>query len=153
MALTQAQLEVLEADIKSRPSLWANGTQQVSNEEVAGFYNSIATPTVNIWKPNLTIRELNSAIAWADMIAISTNSQLAFQSMIWANEIDMTDAQVRAGIDAIFGNPSTSRTGILNVGKRPATYLEALFSTGGATKVSQMYDYKLQPEQVAMALN
>lgn len=153
MSLTLQQLQTLKADIQSRHALWANGTQQVSNEDVAAFYNSTATPTVNVWKPEVTITELNSVIDWVSMTALTVEKQLAFQTMIWSFKIDMTDAQVRAGIDAIFGNPSATRTGILNVGKKAASYIEAMFSTGGAVKTSQMFGYKFQPGEVADALN
>lgn len=151
--LTSAQLAILKTDIQSRPTLWANGTQQISNEEVAAFYNSTASPAVNVWKPEVTVQELNSAIAWSDMVLISQEKQLAYQSMIWNFKIDMTDAQVRSGIDTIFGAGSASKAGINNIGKRNATYLEALFATGGATKVSSLFGYKLQPEEVSAAIN
>lgn len=152
MSLTTAQLAVLKTDLQSRANLWLNGTQVIGNEETAAFYNSVANPVVNIWKPDVTIQELNSAIAWADMVALPVEKQLTFQSMIWANTIDMTDNQVRTGIDTIFGSGSTSKAGINNVGKKQATYLEALFSTGGATKVSSVYKYQLQPSEVASAI-
>lgn len=145
--MTPAQLATLKVDIFSR---WP---QQIGNEEIADFYNSVAVPTVNVWKPEVTITELNSAIAWPDMVSLTIEKQLAFQTMIWSFKIDMTDAQVRNGIDTIFGSVSASKAGIVNVGKRPATYLESLFSTGGATKVSQVFGYKLLPSDVAEALN
>ena len=153
MALTTAQLTTLKADIQSRPSLWANGTQQIGNEEVAAFYNSTASPVVNIWKPAVTVQELNSAIAWSDMVVVTQEKQLAYQSMIWNFSIDMTDAQVRAGIDSIFGAGSASKNGINAIGKRGATYLEALFSTGGATKVSSVFGVQLQAAEVSSAIN
>jgi hypothetical protein len=151
--MTTAQIATLKADILSRPNLWANGTQQIGNEEVAAFYNSTASPVVNVWKPEVTVQELNSAIAWSDMVLLTQEKQLTYQSMIWNFKIDMTDAQVRSGIDTIFGNPSSSRTGILNVGKRSATYFEALFATGGATKISSLFGYQLSPAEVSAAIN
>lgn len=151
--MTTSQLATLKADIFSRPNLWANGTQQIGNEEVAAFYNSTASPVVNVWKPEVSVQELNSAIVWSDMVLLSQEKQLTYQSMIWNFKIDMTDPQVRSGIDAIFGSGSASKTGINNVGKRNATYLEALFATGGATKVSSLFGYKLSGDEVAAALN
>lgn len=151
--LTTQQLATLKTDIQSRANLWSNGTQQIGDQEVATFYNTVAEPAVPIWKKDVDITQLNSAVNWSDMAALTQEKQLAYQSMVWANVIDMTDVQVRGGVDAIFGNPSSSRTGILAIGKRNATYLEALFATGGATKISAVYNNSLSASEVSAAIN
>lgn len=150
--MTPAQLAALKADIQARPEFWANDTQLIGDDEIAAFYNLPSDPAVLIWKRDVTINELNSVIAWPDLVALPVEKQLAFQSMIWANTIDMGDPQVRQGIDAIFGNPSTSRSGIINVGRRTATNLEALFSTGSGVRITSMYNRRLMPQEVSAAI-
>lgn len=150
--MTNAQLTTLKTDIQARPNLWTNGKPLLADADIAAFYNTLSA--VNIWRPSVTVRELNSAIAWAAMVAITQEKQLTYQSMIWANEIDMTDNQVRNGVTAVFGAGSTSETGIMAVGKRVATFLEALFSGGaGTTKVSTLFGVQLQSQDVTDALS
>ena len=99
-------------------------------ERMATWYNGLAVAgdaqpftTRNLWNPRTTIQQLNTAIRWQDLIPHDlggsptvTEQMLArnekwmrWQSMTWNQSlgIDMTDAQVRAGVLAIFGDTAS----------------------------------------------
>jgi len=153
--LTSSQLQALKTDILSK--VGTGGPLQAAyaagnDQGIADWYNQPASPVTKVWKPSVSIAELNSAIAWADMVGIPAARQTTYLAMTQAGSIDMTDAQVRQGLVEIFGNGSTSVTGITNVGRRDATNLELLFSTGTTTKTSQVFGQLLTNQDVAQAL-
>lgn len=119
----------------------ANGPDE--NAAIAGWYNLTATAaddqpfadSLNLWKPVVTITELNSAVNWGQnpagaTDAAQTNSWLRWQSMCWSNLIDLTDPQVRSGVADVWGSGSASNTAIkaVGVGRRAGTRFELLFA-------------------------
>lgn len=119
----------------------ANGPDQ--NVAIAGWYNLTATAadaqpfadSLNLWKPSITIQEINDAVVWSQnpagaTDAAQTNSWLRWQSMCWNNVISFTDAQVRSGVAAIWGSGSATNTNLkaVGVGRRAGTRFELLFA-------------------------
>ena len=155
--MTVAQLITLKNDILTR---WPTPATRPSDLDIAEFYNTPTTaPAVEVWRPVVTIQELNAAIEWPYMITLTQEKQLAFQSMIWANQIDMTDLQVRQGVNAIFAAPMApgTRNNIngAGCGKRTGTYFETLFvkDTNPVVKVSLFFGELLTPGDVTAALS
>lgn len=132
-------------------------------QRIADWYAGLAVAgdnqaftTRNLWNPKTTIKLLNAAVRWQDLIPHDLGGSptvdqqflsrcekwLRWQSMIWnQNEgIDMTDAQVRAGVLAIFGDtvgPSTADSiGKVGCGKLDARRVEMVMAgsvVGAAT--------------------
>jgi hypothetical protein len=151
LALTPAQLATLKTAILAEPSL-STAVATADDQAIANWFNEPSSPAVAVWKPVVDIQALNSAIAWADMVVLTQEKQLTYQSMIWANQVDMTDNQVRQGLKAVFGAASTSYTAIVAIGQRTATRYEALFSSGAGPKVSTVFGEALTPQAVSTAL-
>ena len=141
MELTHAQETTLKAHLAANTNsatlpdattfvINANlaGRDPTKQQAIADWYNQLALATdaqapanLMLWNPRVTIAQINSAIVWTDDPAGSdeptrTNSWMRWQSMTWNQNqgIDMTDAQVRAGVVKVWGNPSASAT---NLGK------------------------------------
>lgn len=136
---------------------------------VADWYNGIALPGDNqplaaptlIWRPVVTIGELNSAIVWgADPAgggaANVTNSWLKWQSMCWANSIDMTDAQVRQGVQDVWGATSATAVAIAarGCGRQDGTRLEVLLASASINggRVSPIFGYRITGPEIYGAL-
>lgn len=152
MALTTQQAATLKTDIQARANLNAF-VAAADWPSVAIFYNGVASPTVQVWKPAVTINELNSAINWTSFVTTGIGKQTAFLCMTQNKMIDATDSQVRGGIAQIFAGDSTSINALTAVSQRPATYFEALFSVAsGAAQVSTFYGQNLQPLDVQHAM-
>lgn len=162
MILTQVQKAALKTHIAANTNTITaiEGTVQIKNivdngdnyQFVANWYNGLAlagddqpfSNPLSVWRPVVTIQQLNSAVVWSanpaggDAASI-TNGWLKWQSMCWSNQIDMTDAQVRQGIDDVWGSGSASATAIKanNVGRQVATRAEMLFAgaAAGAARV------------------
>lgn len=118
-----------------------NGPDQ--NAAIAGWYGLTAlagdaqpfADSLNLWKPVVTITEINAAVQWAQnpagaTDAAQTNSWLRWQSMCWSNQIDLTDPQVRSGVASIWGSGSTTNTNVkaVGTGRRAGTRFELLFA-------------------------
>ncbi len=150
MPLTNAQLTTLKNHLAANTNL-VNGVAinaipdgPDNNIAIAAWYNATAlandsqpfADSLNLWKPVVTIQELNGAIVWsADPTggtdAARTNSWLRWQSMCWSNAIDLTDAQVRSGVADVWGSASASNLAIkaVGVGRRAGTRFELLFAS------------------------
>lgn len=144
---------------------------------IANWYNGIASASdnqpiaapLNLWKPSVSIGQLNSAIDWSadptgggtPTAGQMTNLWLKWQSMCWSNQIDMTDAQVRQGVVTIWGNGTTSLA-IGNVSKQAGTRLECLLAgpavaagigLGAAgARVSQVFGYRITGPEIGSVL-
>ncbi|MFL6140933.1 MAG: hypothetical protein ACJ72N_03545 [Labedaea sp.] len=190
MPLTPAQRTTLAAHIRANTNTVTNvatGQPTAINalpdagdnrQNIADWYNGIAQATDNqpiaaplaLWKPSMSIAQLNSAIDWtADPTGGAspsagqiTNLWLKWQSMCWGNQIDMTDPQVRQGIVSIWGSGTTTSVAIGAGGKQAGTRLECLLASAGvggaaglgpaAARVSQVFGYRISGPEVSDAL-
>lgn len=138
MNLTSAQKAALAAHIAANTNIatYPDGSGEfvinaealshdpTAQQAIADWYNGLALAGDNqpfnnlfLWNPVTSIAQLNTAIDWTTNPAGGTaadvaNSWLKWQSMCWANFIDMTDAQVRTGVVQVWGAGSTSASGI-----------------------------------------
>lgn len=148
MNLTPAQLQTLKAHIAANTDTVGGvaikdlPATADANFAIAAWYNQPATGTeqqaftapLSLWKPLVTIQELNTAINWGQnpagaTAADQTNSWLRWQSMCWNNALDLTDPQVRSGIASVWssGN-SNANVKAVGVGRRLGTRAELLFA-------------------------
>lgn len=150
MILTAAQIQTLKAHIAANTDLIGGVAINAlpntpdNNSAVAAWYNTpvsgaelqpFAAPTV-LWRPVVTIQELNTAVNWsqnpganAATDAQQTNAWLRWQSMCWNNFLDLTDNQVRSGVAAVWATGgSNAAIKAVGVGRRTGTRAELLFA-------------------------
>lgn len=148
MNLTPAKLQTLKAHIAANTDTVGGVAIKDlpptadNNFAIAAWYNTPVTGTeqqafaapLALWKPVVTIQELNTAINWSQnpagaTAADQTNSWLRWQSMCWNNFLDLTDAQVRSGVAAVWssGNSNTNIKAV-GTGRRLGTRAELLFA-------------------------
>lgn len=149
MTLTTAQLQTLKAHIAANTDTVGGvaikdlPATADANFAIAAWYNQPATGTeqqafaapLSLWKPVVTIQELNTAVNWGQnpagaTAADQTNTWLRWQSMCWSNAIDLTDAQVRSGVASVWGSGSNSNANVkaVGVGRRLGTRAELVFA-------------------------
>lgn len=188
MQLTQAQKNSLKAHIAlntnviqaladSPPVMQALAINTITEigdnyQYIANWYNSTALGTdnqpfaapLNVWKPVIQIATLNTAMVWQDAAPgltniDQTNSWLKYQSMIWNNQLDMTDPQVRQGI--VNCTSVASALAIGGVSKQAATRLDMLFAgnavgggigLGAAARVSPVFGQKITGPDISDAI-
>lgn len=152
----------MTANTNSTPATAADGTPLVTpfvvntrlatgnpdNERaIAEWYNATATAGGNqpftsllVWNNRVTIAQLNAGIKWDVAAAGATaadrsESWAVYQALVWGNNIDMTDAQVRKGVLRVFGDVANgSAAGVATAGGQvTGRRLEiVLASNGGA---------------------
>jgi hypothetical protein len=143
--LTTAQLQTFKAAINSDPNL-AAARAAGDQGAIAAYYN--AAGTGNIWKPDIDVSTLNTAIVWAEFVALTVAKQNGYFAMTQGGNIDATSSNIRGGFTAVFGG-TTSLTNLTALAQRVATRFEALFTT---SQVCSLYGYVVTVADVAAAL-
>ena len=139
MALTQAQKDILAADIIVNRALIAEG----DTIGAADFYNAVASPDHWVWKDRLTEHEIveqtsadGTVWSWTTYIARSQGERDAWVRMFNGTfSINPSIKQVRDGIADIFSGAggATQRAHLLGMGRRKASRIEKLFAVGAGT--------------------
>ena len=142
MALTQAQKNALAADIVVNRASIAEG----DTAGAADFYNAVASPDYWVWKDRLTEHDIveqtspdGTVWSWTAYIARSQGERDAWVRMFNGTfSINPSIPQVRNGIADIFSGPSgaAQRAHLLGMGRRKATRIEKLFSTGNGASAT-----------------
>lgn len=130
--MTPAQLVTFRAAVQANPDIAAvraAGDQGA----VAAYYNTLDAGT--IWRPDITVSELNTAIIWTEFAALSVALQNTYLALISAPFIDTTKANIRGGFSAIFGPATTSRANLIALAQRTPTRFESLFTTAQVCSV------------------
>jgi hypothetical protein len=161
MALTQAQLVTLKADIAADSVLNAKPMSNAGADEIVAAYNAAASPDYYVWKPSVPAEDIFNAVDWAKLTpagavgtdAAWTNRALACQGKQFNLQtilsgratVSSDKANIRAAIqDALTGVPSKADgttqpagwTAVEAIMKRLATRAEKLFATGTGTSVT-----------------
>ncbi len=159
MALTNAQIAALKADILANPDLNSLPLSNLGSIEIARLYNLASTQ--DVWRTEAPVNAINDAIDWskftpadaADSTAIYTNrvlliqtKQMNLQSMLQGRTtVDASRANLRAGLrDAVTALPAGAAgasvvaggaggVNVLNAMVRKATRFEKLFAGADAT--------------------
>ena len=167
--LSLTQLDTLKARILAQPSLASLPNNGDSHQIISNWFNAPADGTevgfpsaiLLVWKEDVSIAALNGVIIWSASPAGAldsekTNSWLKWQSMTWANFLDMSDSQVRQGVDDVWGAGSASANAIKGTacGKRTGTRFEVLYGAEEGTAIDSLfYGKKLVDSDVVDALN
>ena len=156
--LTQEQLGVLKADILANPAFtgWNLAT---SAQEVADWYNVVASPDWWVWRTLVTPREWVDAIMGYSGAATQLDGLTASKrdSLFWGigYELDPSQASVRAALDDFCGSQNTLKAAIVAEEKRKGTRAEKLFSSGtgsSASPATMTFEGSLTYQQVEAAL-
>lgn len=146
-SLTTAQLQSLKTAINGDANLAAARTAG-DHGAIAAYYNASAG-SGSVWRPYITVTELNTAIVWSEFSAVATGLQNTYMAMTQGGAIDATNANVRGGFSTVFGAPTASRANLTALAQRTPTRLEALFTT---SQVSAVFGQTLTVADVAAAL-
>ena len=123
--LTQAQKTALKNDINGRANL-ASAVAAQDWPLISNFYNTTASPTVNVWNPFMTVAQINSAINWTNFVAQTVQQLLAFDQMTKTGVVDASNANVRGGFSKVLD--SASATSVQAAAQKQATYFEGLYA-------------------------
>ena len=146
MALTQAQLVTLKADILADPILNAHPMNPDGAFAIALAYSVIVTPDYWVWRTSVEKKEIVSqasqdgtTFTWAGsgFITRSVGEQTCWEQLFNSTQTcNPSLPNVRQAFQDIFsgaGNAASNRTHLLVVGRRKANRVEKLFATGLGT--------------------
>ena len=134
-------------------------------QRIAAWYNQQAVPDFHGLKKRITHRELIDATVWAtDYAALKDDIDVIDFLFARQNEFDPTTENARNALDQAFTGATASKTAVLAVASRLATYAEKLFAVeafgpGGGDGRNQnnsaelQYVGELSARQVERALN
>lgn len=137
MTLSQAQLEVLKADILADPVLAAKPMTADGHFEIAQWYNLAASPAFVVWKTSVPVDEImNNGFVWSAVDGLTAGKARIWDWMTKLGTINPSKANVRQGLVDAFGAGSAMANGITPHLKRSATRAEKLFATGTGSDAS-----------------
>ena len=147
-SLTTAQLSTFKAAINADANLAAFRSTGDAYQ-IALYYNQPSSPVVSIWRPQISIKELNAAVVWSAYAALTVANQNAYMAMTQGGYVDATAANIRNGFSSIFGAGATL-TALTALASINSTRLEALFTTSAVTTV---FGVRVTDSDVTAALN
>lgn len=135
--MTNAQLAALKADILADPALNAQPQNSDGAAAIADAYNLPAVPDYYVWRSRSLPPELMTApFDWARVDNLSVGKARIWEWMTQLGAVDLSQANVRAGVEACFSveaGDQPNRLAIYTGGSRKATRFEKLFATGTGT--------------------
>lgn len=153
--LTPENVAVLKTDMNSKlNTVIANGKtinqnlQESNFQAIADYYNTNATPRLDLWRPDLNPKDLNKFLVMTEFQALTVQKQNGWFAMIGGDEVDATSALVRTNFATIFGGGSTTTANLTAQAKKVATNFEKLFTT---SNVSSMYKYTVTSTDIESA--
>jgi hypothetical protein len=99
--MTPAQLSALKAAAQADPNVLQNFADG-NDQTVADYYNANHASRL-VWRPQIMVRELNTAIDWSAFALLSVAKQNAYMAMTQGGFVDGTAANVRSGFNTVFG--------------------------------------------------
>jgi hypothetical protein len=153
--LSPAQLTTLKQDITvTNASRFATNLANNEWAPIAAYYNTLASPTANLWRPDVTISQLSDGIVWADYETLAQTKQNTSIAMTQSGVLNTTVQSNRDGFTTIFGGGSTTVTNLLAIVKRAGTNFEVLFSGAPVqgARVSTVYGRQCTYIDVAQAV-
>jgi hypothetical protein len=141
--MTPAQLATFKAAILAD---FPSPAARADHGAVAAYYN--ANGTGFIWRPSISVSEMNTAVVWSEFAVLSALLQSTYMAMVQGG-LDATSANMRGGFTTVFGPATASRANLTALAQRTPTRFEALFT---ASNVTQLFGYQVTPVDVAAAL-
>lgn len=147
MALTPAQNQTLKANIAANVNtvIYLNVATPINavpnttdgNIAVAGWYN-LATAAYWVWRTNISTDDVNNAVDWSEVVALSTNNLLAFDALKQQSKINASLTSIRNAFAQIFKQATSpnSLAALTAAAKRLALNVEQVFATGTGSNAS-----------------
>lgn len=142
--MNAAQLTVFKAAILADGNVSAFVSAQ-NHIAIAAYYNGAGTG--NIWRPDIKVSEINTALVGSEFVALTAIKQNLFL-VIASAPVDATSANVRANFTAIFTS-GTTLSNLTALAQRVPTKGEMVFTT---SNVCSMYGLIVSANDVAQAL-
>jgi len=143
--MTPAQLATFKTAILADANLAAYLSAR-NDGAITDYYNQPGAGT--IWRPSISIAELNTAILWNEYITLSVQFQGGYLAMIANGVIDATSANIRSGFASIFTG-KTSLTNLSAIAQVIPTRFEALFTT---SQVCSVFGKRVTVQDVVLTL-
>lgn len=141
--MTPAQLTTFKTAINGDAAL-ASARAAGDHGAIAAYYNGAGAGT--IWRPSVSVSELNTAIVWSEFIALTQGQRDAYRALI-SGSIDATNTNIRSGFGSIFAG--TSLSNLTALAQRVPSRFEALFTVA---QVCSVFGYTVSVADVAAAL-
>lgn len=143
--MTPAQLLIFKTAILADTNLVA---QRAAGNQgaIAAYYNG--TGAGSIWRPSISVSELNTAIVWSEFAGLTSQLQATYQAMITNGFIDATNANIRGGFSTVFSG-KVSLTNLTALAQRTPTIFENLFTTNS---ICAVHGQQITPADIAAAL-
>jgi len=139
--LTPQQLATLASAISADPALSSQPNNSDGAFAIAAAMNANASPDYYVWRTNTPVSEImRNGFDWTFVDNLTVGKARVWEWMQLTSILDMSEANVRAGVIATFSTAgmATMRTQIFGHGQRLARRIEKLFATGsGATTNDQ----------------
>ncbi len=146
---TAADLQTIKTAIQADATMsadWSAGNPGA----VAAYLNAVpSSGPVSILRPDVTTQELAQALDITELLALTQTQLSVLQLAGLARTLDFTNANVTAGLAAVFPSTTTTYTNLMAVAQRAATRLEALFS---ANSVCAQYGAQIDASTVILAM-
>lgn len=139
MSLTPAQDAVLKTHMLANQDAGLQAAISSGNDTfVAAFYNAQASPGYYAWRTSISVDEIRSVVDWGEVVALNTNTLLAFQVLTDAETINPSAASIRDAFGDIFSGPGgvNSRTALTAAAKRTCTLAESVLASGAGTEAN-----------------
>lgn len=146
--LNSAQLATFKAAIVADPNIAAE-LAALDDAAIAAYYNAPSSPAVSLWRPNIPVAELNTAVDWSAFAGLTALKQNTYFAMTQPGFVDATAVNIRNGFGTVFGT-STTLTALTALAQRTATRFEALFTTAN---VCALFGIVVNAEDVRQARN
>lgn len=154
--MTTAQLQTIKTDVTvtNAATVYSGSTllqywNTTNIAALAEYYNTVATPQLDLWRPDINPNELQKAIVMSAYIALTAVKQNGFMVYLQAANLDATNQNIRDGFQSIFGAGTQSLINLTALAKKPATRLEKLFAVGN---VSSVYGVVITESDVYQAM-
>lgn len=155
--LTSEQLAALQAAILANAA-FAGWNLATSAQEVASWYNQVASPAWVVWRTSVPSDELYNAIFESNgglqLDALTASKRDSLFKLI-DRDLDASIAAARANVDDYCGSQANLKAALQASQKRNATYAERLFSGGTgstASPATMTFEGALTYQQVEAAL-
>lgn len=146
MALTTAQRQALKAAILADPALAAAPANSDGAFFIAVELNKIVTPDYWVWRSNVSRSDIYNSTSpdsttwnWTTYKNQPATEQNAWVQMFMGDQADFSQANLRAGVVAIFTGTAPAvaqQTHVLAMGRRLAKRAEKVLASGAGTTVA-----------------
>lgn|GEM_PF-6768894 len=130
--LTPAQLTTLATEINTDPRAVGYTPASKTNKQIADLLNTqgAGTTPTKVNAGIVSVQVLLNSLVGTEVLALSAAASQALLIYFSGGSLDTSNANVRAGIAAIFAAGTTSRANLVAAVDRFQSRAEVLFGTG-----------------------